>query len=322
MPDVELVAVVDNDEKNAQTIARRHKTKAYSDYKEILGLVDAVSIASPTQTHFEISRDFLKEKVHVLVEKPMTRTLEQAEELVRLAKENEVKLQVGHVERFNPAVMEIASRNLQPVFIEALRLSPFRFRSGDIGVVLDLMIHDIDIIRSLVRSEVEKVDAVGVNLLGKNEDIANARVTFKCGCVANVTASRASLKSVRQVRIFSPDTYVSLDYGTMKGVLIKKPPEVDFESLNLQQSSASSFFGRTFEEIFFGKIMQIEKLSMKAHEPLYKELENFISSIVNDVTPMVPGEDGLEAMRVAQMILQDIGKNLERAKDRFRDTKF
>lgn len=318
LPGVELVAVVDTDEKQANTIAKKLKTKALTNYEELIGKVDAVSIAAPTIYHYDIARAFLENGTHVLVEKPITKTIEQAEELVKLAHDKKLKFQVGHIERFNPAVMEILRRNLQPVFIEALRLGPFSFRSGDIGVVMDLMIHDIDIIRALVKSPVERIDAVGINLLGEHEDMANARITFECGCVANITASRASLKAMRKVRVFASDCYVSLDYGSKKGSVFNKPSMAELEKLNLQKSVPKKFLGLSFEEIFFYRILKPEKLSMKTHEPLYVELESFIHAIKEDTTPIVTGEDGLEAIRVAKMVTDDIKRNLERVKSRFK----
>jgi predicted dehydrogenase len=208
-------------------------------------------------------------------------------------------------------------RNLQAVYIEATRLGPFRFRSGDIGVVLDLMIHDIDIIRMIAKSPVERVDAVGINLLGAYEDMANARLSFQCGCVANVTASRASLKPLRQIRIFTPECYVSLDYGSSKCKIFHKPPQAELEKLNLQKSVPKTFFGLSFEEIFFSRILKIEELSMKSYEPLYAELESFVRCIQENVSPIVSGEDGLEAIRIARAITDDIQRNLDRVKQRF-----
>ena len=314
LQDTELCAVVDTNEKQRETIAKKQKTKGLADYHELLGKVDAVSIASPTSSHYEIARDFLKAKTHVLVEKPMTDSLETAEELVKLAKEQNVKLQVGHIERFNPAVMEIIKRNLRPVYIEAMRISPFRFRSGDVSVVLDLMIHDIDIISMLANSPIEKADAVGINLLGHNEDIANARLSFECGCIANVTASRASLKSLRQIRIFSPNTYVSLDYGKMKGKIFRIPEDLDLEKINFQKAVPKRFLGIPFEELFFGRLLDVEKISMKAREPLLTEIESFVKCIREDTRPIVPGEDGARAIKIAHMVIQDIKKNLEKVK--------
>ena len=311
LPDVELVAVVDTNEKIRESIAKKYKTTALENYKELIGKVDAISVVTPTTTHYKICRDFLENGVHVLVEKPITNNLAEAEHLVELAQNNNVKLQVGHIERFNPIVMEISKRKLNPIYIETLRLSPFRFRSGDIGVTLDLMIHDIDIIRSFVNAKVEKVDAIGVNLLGKNEDLANARIQFKNGCVANVNVSRASFKSLRKIRMFCPDSYVSLDYQAMKGVIYHKPAEVDLVQLDYQQGPPKSFLGIPFEEFFFHKILKKEKISMKAHEPLLKELQSFVSCIVEDKEPAVSGEDGAEALRIATMICDDINSNLK-----------
>jgi predicted dehydrogenase len=312
---IKLVAVVDANENQANTIGRKLDAKVLTDYHSLLGEVDAVSIATPTATHFEIARDFLAARTHVLLEKPMTSSLDTAQKLVELAQQNNRKLQIGHIERFNPALNEILKRNIRPIYIEAMRIGQFKFRSGDIGVVLDLMIHDIDIINLLTKSEVEKVDAVGLNVLGSHEDIANARITYACGCVANITASRASLKALRQIRIFTPEHYISLDYGTLQARIVTKPPDVNLENINLQKTIPEKFLGLSFEEILFHRILKVENLTMKAtQEQLGAELESFIRCIEEDRQPVVSGEDGLKAIRIASMIQQDIQKNLERAK--------
>lgn len=312
IPDVQLVAVADSNEAQATAVAKRVGTKAVTDYRSLLGEVDAVSVATPTTSHFEIARDFLQAHCHVLVEKPMTNKAETAAELVKIAQANKCKIQVGHIERFNPAFMEIMRRNIRPVYIESLRLSPFRFRSGDVSVILDIMIHDIDIIRALTKSEVDGVDAVGVNLLGENYDIANVRLSFACGCIANVTASRVSLKPVRQIRIFTPDSYISLDYSTMQAKIVTKPAGLNLATLNLQKTIPEKFLGLTFEEIFFGRVLQMENLTMKTYEPLLAELESFVRCIQQDKTPQVSGEDGFKALQIAQMITDDIEKNLQK----------
>lgn len=315
MKNVQLVAVVDTNETQANAIGTKLSTRALTDYHSLLGEVNAVSIATPTVTHFDIARDFLQARAHVLLEKPMTNSLEAAQQLVDLAKQNNLKLQIGHIERFNPALTEILKRNIRPIYIEATRLGQFKFRSGDIGVVLDLMIHDIDIINLLTKSEVEKVEAVGINVLGKNEDIANARITYGCGCIANITASRASLKGMRQIRIFTPEHYIALDYATLQARIVTKPPEVDLEKINLQKTIPEKFLGLSFEEIFFNRILKVENLTMKAtQEQLGAELESFVNCIDQGGQPIVSGEDGLKAIRIATMIQQDIQKNLERVK--------
>jgi len=218
LPDCELVAVVDTNEIAAKTVAEKFGAQALTDYKSLLGKVDAVSIVVPTTLHHVVSRDFLNAGAHVLVEKPITVTVAEADELIAIAKEKNLILQVGHLERFNPAVLGL-DKEEKPLFIESHRLSPFNPRANDVSVVLDLMIHDIDIILALVDSEVERIDASGTPVLTQGTDIANARITFKNGCVANVTASRISLKMERKMRMFKPNSYVSVDFQNR--VLVK-----------------------------------------------------------------------------------------------------
>ncbi len=213
LPPCELVAVVDADRETALTIAGRHPgCAAYTDYRELLGKIDVASIVVPTSLHFEVARDFLLAGTHVLVEKPITVTVEQADELIRIAKEKGKVLMVGHLERFNPAVMNLDLTHNRPLFIESHRLAPFNPRANDVSVVLDLMIHDIDIILDMVGSEVERIDANGLKVLTNDIDIANARLTFQNGCVANVTASRISTKVERKMRLFLPNAYMSVDF--------------------------------------------------------------------------------------------------------------
>jgi len=200
---VELVAVVDTDEKVLTEVSQRTGAPAFRDYRAIIDLVDAVSIAVPTVGHYAIARDFLEAGKSVLVEKPMTASLFEARSLVELAARRKAVLQVGHIERFNPAYMAIRKYKVQPKFIEVHRLSPFKFRSADIGVVLDLMIHDIDLVLSLVNSRVRSVEAMGVSVVGGHEDVANARISFECGCVANLSASRVSYENVRRMQLWS-----------------------------------------------------------------------------------------------------------------------
>ncbi|WP_372368972.1 Gfo/Idh/MocA family oxidoreductase [Candidatus Uabimicrobium sp. HlEnr_7] len=311
LPEVELIAVVDTNEENRTAIAKKYNTQAFENYHDILGKVDAVSVVTPTTSHYDVCRSFLENNVHVLVEKPITTDIDKAEKLVELSCEKNIKLQVGHIERFNPIVMEIAKRKLKPIYIETVRSSPFRFRSGDIGVTLDLMIHDIDIIRSLVDAKVKKVDAVGINLLGEKEDIANARIQFENGCVANINVSRASFKPMRKMQMFCSDSYVSIDYQLMKGTIYRKPKEVDLVKLNYQQTPPKDFLGVPFEEFFFDKVLQTEQVSTTKHEPLYKELESFVECIRENKKPQVSGEDGVEALRIAKIVCDDINENLQ-----------
>jgi predicted dehydrogenase len=304
------VAVVDANLQQAKAIASKFSVPALSEYHSLLGKVDAVSIATPTTTHFEIAKDFLNAHTHVLVEKPMTNSIETAREMVQIAKKNGCKLQIGYIERFNPGVIEVAQHKVSPIYIETLRSSPYRFRSGDIGVVLDLMIHDIDLVHFFVQSPLKKVDAIGSPLFGTHEDIANARLVFENGCVANISVSRAAMKPTRQMRLFAKDCYIFLDFASSQGKIIQKSKDLLPNSYNLQKSVPPEFSGLSFEEIFYGKILQAQDIVAKPHEPLFAELNSFVESITLDKPLAVSGEDGQKAMETAHLILCDIQKNL------------
>jgi len=213
MEGVELVGVVDTDMQRAKEIATDLETRAYADYRDVIGKVDAVSIVVPTSEHFEISRTFLENNVDLLVEKPFTTTLDEADELIQLSNSRGLLVQVGHLERYNPAVVALRDVIKQPLFIESHRLSIFKSRATDVSVVLDLMIHDIDIIFNFVKSELKAIHASGIPVITDNVDIANARLEFECGCVANVTASRVSMKDERKMRLFQQDAYVAIDFA-------------------------------------------------------------------------------------------------------------
>lgn len=280
LPKVELVGVVDVNKERVKEIAQRFSTSSYLNYKELRGKVEAVSIAVPTFLHYKIARDFLKWGIHILVEKPFTQTVEEAEELLSLAKKKERILQVGHIERFNTAIEELEKRIENPRFIESHRLGPFKDRGTDVGVVLDLMIHDIDIILNLVHSEVSQIDASGVSVLSQKEDIANARLKFANGCVANITASRLTKEEVRRIRIFQNNTYISLDYLKQELLIYRK----------IQQ-----------------KIV-VEKPFITKQEPLKRELESFVECVSCGTCPLVSGEQGKKALEVVDKILQQIGR--------------
>ncbi|MGA8178473.1 MAG: Gfo/Idh/MocA family oxidoreductase, partial [Desulfobacterales bacterium] len=213
MTDVELVGIVDIDESRAQTVADKANTTAYTTHQTLFGKVDAVSIAVPTPSHFVIARDFLLNNIDILIEKPITVTIEEADELIRLAESNNLMIQVGHLERFNPAIVALKNIVKQPMFIESHRLSIFKGRCTDVSVVLDLMIHDIDLILHFVRSGISAIHASGVPVVSEHVDIANARLEFESGCVANITASRISTKNERKIRLFQRDAYVSVDFS-------------------------------------------------------------------------------------------------------------
>jgi predicted dehydrogenase len=276
----DLVAIVDNDFQLAEKLAQEYGATAYSDYKEILDKVDAVSIVVPTTLHHAVARDFLMAKIHVLVEKPITVTLEEADELIALAEQNHCVLQVGHLERFNPAVMGL-DKEEKPLFIESHRISPFNPRANDVSVILDLMIHDIDIILALVKSDIKRVDASGTAVLTKGIDIANARLVFDSGCVANVTASRISMKSERKMRLFRPNSYVS----------------VDFQNRVLTKHRTGS------KEMFPGvPEIETEESVFESGDALMDEIKHFVTCVISKTLPLVSGTDGKRALAAAIMI--------------------
>lgn len=282
LPDCELVAVVDIDEGAARHIAEKHGAKVLTDYRELLGRVDAVSVVVPTTLHHRVAKDFLLAGAHVLVEKPITVTLEEADELIAIAHEKNRILQVGHLERFNPAVLGL-DKEEKPLFIESHRLAPFNPRANDVSVVLDLMIHDIDIILALVDSEVERIDASGTAVLTQGTDIANVRLLFENGCVANVTASRISMKLERKMRLFRPSSYVSVDFQNR--VLTKH---------------------RTGDKEMFLGIPEIvtEESVFATSDALLEEIRHFVACIQTGEKPRVPGEAGRRALATAIRITE------------------
>ena len=275
----QLVAVVDTDASTAREVASNlGDVAAYDDYREIIDQVDAVSIVTTTPTHFEVAQAFLSAGKHVLLEKPITTTTEQAEKLISLATQNSCILQVGHIERFNPAILGMDEFLHEPKFIESHRLSPFRQRGTDVDVVLDLMIHDIDIILSIVRSDIKDIQASGMNVLSDAIDIANARISFHNQCVANVTASRVSDKTERKLRLFQSDAYFSADLANHQ-----------LKIYNRENNKIES------------KSYQYEK-----SDALLTEITQFLDSINNNTPPLVSGIDGLRALKTADIITQKI----------------
>ncbi len=281
LPNAELVAVVDADRQRADEIAAKLGSRGVTDYRQILDEVDAVSIVVPTQYHFEVARAFLERGVHVLLEKPITTTLAEADELIRIARERQAVFQVGHLERFNPVVMALDGILTRPGFIESVRIAPFKPRGTDVNVVLDLMIHDIDIIQNIVGSPVKQINSIGAPVFTDEEDIANARIQFMNGCVANVTASRISLKSERRMRIFQPDSYISVDF----------------------QSKKLAVFRKGDGEMFPGvPNVQMEEKTFEQGDALKSEIESFLDSVVSGKPPVVTGEDGRRALETALLI--------------------
>jgi predicted dehydrogenase len=285
MPDVELVGIVDPDRPSVKAIARENDTAYYPDHPSLFGKVDAVSIAAPTPAHFTIAKDFLQHDVDVLIEKPITSVLDDADELIRIADSRGLIIQVGHLERFNPAVVALEGKIKQPRFIESHRLSIFQGRCTDVSVVLDLMIHDIDLILNLVRSEIKTLNAAGISVISGNIDIANARLEFVNGAVANVTASRISAKNERKLRLFQKDAYISIDFANHKITLI-------------HPDAAQA------EGIIPG--MKIEALNFDKGDALEDELKAFVQAVEHRHQPLVTGRMGRDALKTALSIMEQI----------------
>lgn len=297
----DLVGVFDKNALQSQQAADEFHIKKFDSFDSLLQSVDAVSIAATTSAHYEIAKHCLAESKHIFVEKPITATIPEAEEIVALATEKKLTLQVGHIERFNPALISLEQFIIEPRFIQTDRLAQFNPRGTDVAVVLDLMIHDIDIILSLVKSDVKTLAASGVAVVSDNIDIANARLEFENGAVANVTASRISQKKMRKMRIFQKDNYISLDFIT--GV-----SEV-YRLLGLDASSSSSAI--SFGEIGVGdkkKRLIYEQPEIKELNALCYELQLFVNSVLEGKKPVVSGEDGLRALKVAEDIVKKINE--------------
>ncbi len=304
---VELAGVFDVHAEHAAAIAARLGTRAFPTIEQAGAAAEALSIVTPTVTHFALARDLLQQGKHLLVEKPMTETGAQAAELVSLAQTHSAVLQVGHVERFNPTFKYMTEVAREPRFIEAHRLSPYPARSTDIGVVLDLMIHDLDVVLAFVNSPVQSVDAVGMAVLSATEDIANARLRFANGCVANLTASRVSAERMRKIRVFSAGdqpAYVSLDYREQKGYIYRLARAGESESslfkklLHAKDSTIVSEFG--------GKRIVREPVPIQKDEPLKLELEHFVACVQARQRPLVSGESAKLALDLALEITRQI----------------
>jgi predicted dehydrogenase len=279
--EAELCGVVDIDIHRARKIANTYNTNAFSSSEALYQQIEAASIVVPTHLHYSIASSFLKRGINVLVEKPITRTTREADELIRLAHKHKVILQVGHSERYNGAIMELEKWVKSPRFIEAHRLAPYQPRGTEIGVVLDLMIHDLDIILYLTSSTPKHIEAMGATVLSQDEDIANARITFDNGCVANITSSRLSQERMRKLRIFQDDCYISLDYLT--------------QEINLYRKK-------------MGKIIH-EKISPPKREPLALQLHDFLNSVRHRKPARIPGEDGRKNLAFALAIIRKIHRS-------------
>jgi predicted dehydrogenase len=291
MDNADLIGVVDVNKERAEQVAKKLKTDAYVDYKEFIKKIDAASIVVPTPEHFTISKKCLENNVDVLIEKPMAATVEEADELIRISEAGGKIIQVGHLERFNPAVVALKDVIQMPRFIESHRLSIYNERGTDVSVVLDLMIHDIDIILNFVQSEIENIKAAGMPVISDHVDIANARIEFKNGTVANVTASRISGRDERKIRLFQKDSYISVDFKNHETVIIK-PNGTDKESLIPG--------------------MGIEKRRFSKGDALNDELKSFVRSVIHRSKPEVTGQMGREALKIAFDIMGQINKSYSR----------
>jgi predicted dehydrogenase len=304
---VNFVGLYDLAGETARRLAEKYRVRAFNSEREAAQASDALSIVTPTTTHFELARSFLELGKHVLVEKPMTDNAAQAGELVRLAQQRDCVLQVGHVERFNPVFKYLESVATEPRFIETHRLSPYPSRSTDIGVVLDLMIHDLDVVLAFVKSPVISVDAVGIPVLSTTEDIANARIRFANGCVANLTASRVSPEKMRKIRVFSGGemtSYISLDYRAQEGFIYRIAKDSEQESsllkklLYAKDSAIVSEFG--------GRRIVREPVPIAKDEPLKLELRDFVECVRAHRTPEVSGESAKRALDLAFEITRQV----------------
>ena len=285
LPEANLVGVVDINLPRAQEIAAQHRTRAFAHASEVIDLVDAVSIAVPTESHLAVARPFLERGIAALVEKPIARSVAEAEALIETARTGGAVLAAGHTERYNPAVQAALPLVTTPKFVEVHRLGVFPERSLDIDVVFDLMIHDLDVVSALVKSPVASVDAVGVPVLTPRIDIANARLRFESGCIANITASRISRDRVRKIRFFQPDAYISIDYAAK---------EIEAYRLARRDGERPAIEGG--------------KLPVPQDEPLLLELQDFLEAAREKRPPMVTGEDGLRAVALAETITARIGQ--------------
>ena len=286
IPGVELVGVVDTNLDRANEIARKYNTRAFGTHREILGMVEGVSLAVPTEMHFDVAKDILSRGIHLLIEKPITYRLEPADTLISMADEKGVVLQVGLVERFNPAVVKMESLLNMPLFLESHRMNAFTTRGTDVDVVLDLMIHDLDIILHNVPSEVKEVHSVGMSVITGKTDIANVRIVFENGTVANLTASRVSDKTLRKIRVFQPDAYLAVDCARREISITRLEGEVEGPHGFPQVTS--------------------NKIEFPNSDPLADQISSFVNAITNGLEPVVTGRDGRRALKVALGIINQI----------------
>ncbi|MBN2424403.1 MAG: Gfo/Idh/MocA family oxidoreductase [Calditrichaceae bacterium] len=301
-PDANLIGVYDTDGEKAKNLANELGINCFSEMEELIDAVDAVNIVTPTSTHFQIAETALNKKKHIFLEKPITRTEDEARRLIELAAEKNCKIQVGHIERFNPAMLALSDIKIDPVFIEAHRLASFNPRGTDVAVVLDLMIHDLDLILHMVKSKPRKIAASGVGVISSTIDIANARIEFENGCVANVTTSRISAKKMRKMRLFQKNAYISMDFtdGFSEIFYIPEDGQEPFHNGTLAFSLGQIEQGEQKIEIKYNRLERSDV------NPLLQELNSFIDAIQNNLTPVVSAQDGFAALQLANRVLKEI----------------
>ena len=301
----ELVGVYDTDQEKAEQVARELNTISFKTQDELLEKADAVNIVTPTSDHYNTAAQALQQDCHLFIEKPIMAREDEAERIISLAKEKNKVIQVGHIERFNPAILALQDVPLRPLFIESHRLASFNPRGTDVAVILDLMIHDLDLILSLVKSKPVQIDASGVGVISETVDIANARISFESGCVANITASRISAKKMRKMRIFQTNSYISVDFseGFSEIFYIDDKAENKFQDGTLAFSLGQIQAGSHSKDIKYNKLLR------KDVNPLKYELNGFVESILANIPPLVSGEEGLAALKLANAVLEKIDEN-------------
>lgn len=301
---VQLVAVADPSPAAQQHVLDQFETEAVSDYRKLFGKIDAAVVATPTRTHFSIAQELLSEKIHTLIEKPLTDSVSDAQELVHLADRNDCIIQVGHVEQFNPAIKAALNLVGQPKFVQAARMSGYTFRSTDIGVVHDLMIHDIDLVNSMFPGEVVETRAMGMSMFGHNEDIAQARIQFSCGGIANLTASRCSFKSERSIQIFGTEGYASVDLAESKVTFVKVPNWIRDRQYDLLDTTPEQ--QEFIRDELFTKILPKTEIDVPTENAILSEQKDWIEAIRNSEPPRVSAEQGRQAVEIAQTVIDSI----------------
>ncbi len=304
MPQVRLVGLYDANPEAAESVADEFGTRAFEKLDDLLSQVAAATIAVPTVSHPDCAIKCMQAGVACLIEKPLAKDVADAQRIVDASHRYNVTVQVGHIERFNPAIRAMQAMQIQAGFIEVTRISPLTFRSIDVGVVLDMMIHDIDIVLQLAQSKVVRIDATGVSITGEAEDICNARLVFENGCVANMTASRLALKTERKLRVFSSDAYVSVDYQKRYGIVAHRSGNVD--AIRDAVSRIKSGEIQDLSDLNFADLVTIQELQIDDADPLRGELESFVNAVKNRSAPEVPAEDGLAAVELATQVVQAI----------------